>query len=184
MLDDDPQTLHYVRGARDPQELSRLVETKRRRSVLFDLMLPGADGIELMQRVPELADLPVIFLSGYGRDETIRALQVGVADYIVKPFSATELTARVQATLRRHGEPEPFRLRELAIHYEHRRVVERAGSRRREAGARLRQEAPPQAGRRPGAAGLHRDRAPVGTAWPGRTTRDGLGGAAARRRTR
>ena len=65
-------------------------------------MLPGTDGIELMQRVPELADLPVILLSGYGRDETIaRALQVGAADYIVKPFSPTELTARVQATLRR-----------------------------------------------------------------------------------
>ena len=135
VLDDDPQTLRYVRDALtaagysplvtgDPQELSRLIETKQPQLVLLDLMLPGTDGIELMQRVPELADLPVIFISGYGRDETIaRALQAGAADYIVKPFSPTELTARVQATLRRHGEPEPFRLGELSIHYEQRRVT-------------------------------------------------------------
>ena len=43
-----------------------------------------------MKRVPQLADLPVIFISGYGRDETIaRALESGAADYIVKPFSPT-----------------------------------------------------------------------------------------------
>ncbi len=53
-------------------------------------MLPGTDGIELMQSVPDLADLTVVFISGYGRDETIaRALESGASDYIVKPFSAT-----------------------------------------------------------------------------------------------
>ena len=86
-------------------------------------MLPGADGIELMERVPELADLPVIFISGYGRDETIaRALESGAADYIVKPFSPTELTARVGAALRRVSGAEPFVLGELAIHHRERRV--------------------------------------------------------------
>ncbi len=64
--------------------------------------MPGTDGIELMQTVPELADLPVIFISGYGRDETIsRALEAGASNYIVKPFSPTELTARIRAALRR-----------------------------------------------------------------------------------
>ena len=66
--------------------------------VLLDLMLPGIDGIELMKRVPGLTDLPVIFISAYGRDETIsRALEMGAVDYIVKPFSPMELTARVRA---------------------------------------------------------------------------------------
>ncbi|MXY25822.1 MAG: response regulator [Acidobacteria bacterium] len=135
VLDDDPQTLRSVRDALtaagyspvvtgDPEELARLVETKQPQLVLLDLKLPGADGIELMHRVPELAELPVIFISGYGRDETIaRALQAGAADYIVKPFSPTELTARVRATLRRLGDVEPFRLGDLAIHYEERRVT-------------------------------------------------------------
>ncbi len=79
-------------------------------------MLPDVDGIELMRQVPELADLPVIFISGYGRDETVaRALEAGATDYIVKPFSPTELVARVRAALRRHEEPEPFVLGQLAI---------------------------------------------------------------------
>ena len=86
-------------------------------------MLPGTDGIELMQTVPELADLPVIFISGYGRDETIaRALEAGAEDYVVKPFSPTELTARIRAALRRRANPVPFVLGELAIDYDRRRV--------------------------------------------------------------
>ena len=134
VVDDDPQTLRYVREALaaagydplvtgDPRELSRLVKTKKPQLVLLDLILPGTDGIELMEHVPELADLPVIFISAYGRDETIaRALEIGAADYIVKPFSPTELTARVRAALRRRADPEPFVLGDLAIHYEQRRV--------------------------------------------------------------
>ena len=134
VVDDDPQTLRYVRDALsaadyspvvtgDPEEVSHLVKTEKPELVLLDLMLPGTDGIELMQRVPEMADVPVIFISGYGRDETIaRALEAGAADYLVKPFSPTELTARVQAALRRRAEPEPFLVGELAIHYEKRRV--------------------------------------------------------------
>ena len=81
------------------------------------------DGIELMETVPALADLPVIFISAYGRDETIaRAFEAGAADYIVKPFSTTELTARIRAARRRRAEPEPFVLGELAIRYDERRV--------------------------------------------------------------
>ena len=76
-----------------------------------------------MESLPELADLPVIFISAYGRDETIaRALEAGAADYIVKPFSPTELAARVRAALRGRAEPEPFVLGDLTIHYERRRV--------------------------------------------------------------
>ena len=135
VVDDDPHTLRFVRDALaaagytplvtgDPADLARIIRSEEPHLVLLDLMLPDTDGIELMQSVPALADLPVVFISGYGRDETIaRALQSGASDYIVKPFSATELAARVQAALRRHADPEPFVLGELAIHYEDRRVT-------------------------------------------------------------
>ena len=136
VVDDDPKTLRYVRDALtaagysplvtgDPREVADLVRTKKPHLVLLDLMLPGTDGIELMERLPELSDLPVIFLSAYGRDETIaRALESGAADYIVKPFSPTELAARVQAALRRLSEPQDsFKLRDLAIHYGQRWVT-------------------------------------------------------------
>ena len=135
VVDDDPRTLRYVRDALagtpyvpivtgEAGEVGALVRAERPGLVLLDLMLPGADGIELLQTVPELADLPVIFISGYGRDETIaRALEAGAADYIVKPFSPTELTARIRAALRQRAAPEPFALGRLAIDYEARRVT-------------------------------------------------------------
>ena len=135
VVDDDPKTLRYVRdilsGAGyaplvtgDHVDLSHIIRTEKPSLVLLDLMLPNTDGIALMESVPELADLPVVFISGYGRDETVaRALKVGAADYIVKPFSPTELIARVEAALRRVARPEPFALGELAIHYESHRVT-------------------------------------------------------------
>ena len=135
VVDDDPDTLRFVREALagsgyaplvtgDPEEAAHLLWTRNPRLVLLDLVLPGADGIDLMQSVPGMADVPVIFISGYGRDETIvRALEAGAADYIVKPFSAAELTARVRAALRRRAGAEPFVLGSLTIDYEQRRVA-------------------------------------------------------------
>ena len=135
VVDDDPQVLRYVRDALsaagyaplvtgDSADLSRLIKIEKPQLVLLDLMLPGRDGIELMETVPELANIPVIFISGYGRDETIaRALHAGAVDYIAKPFSPTELTARVAAVLRRQYKPEPFQLGALVIHYEQRQAV-------------------------------------------------------------
>ena len=135
VVDDDPRALRFVRNALSgagyaplvtgtAEALPNIIRTEKPRLVLLDLMLPGSDGIELMQQVPELSDLPVIFISGYGRDETVaRALESGAADYIVKPFSPTELVARVRAALRRHDEPGPFVIGELAIDYERRRVT-------------------------------------------------------------
>ena len=107
----------------DPEALPGLIRTENPQLVLLDLMLPGADGIELMEGVPELADLPVIFISAYGRDETVvRALDAGAADYIVKPFSPTELVARIRAALRKESGSEPYVLGDLEIRYDERRV--------------------------------------------------------------
>ena len=140
-VDDDPQTLRYVRDAlstagyepivtADPKEVPRLMEEEEPRLVLLDLMLPGSDGIELMRAIRETADVPVIFLSVYGQEEVIaRAFDAGAADYIVKPFSPTELAARVRAALRRQLPPElvepsePYVLGDLTIDYAQRLVT-------------------------------------------------------------
>ena len=134
-VDDDPQTLRLVRdtlstagyttlATGDVEELTRIIRAERPDLVMLDLMLPGTDGIKLMAAIPELVDVPVIFVSAYGRDETIaRALEAGAVDYIVKPFSPMELTARVRAALRRHVDREPFVLHDLAIDYDRRRVT-------------------------------------------------------------
>ena len=135
VVDDDPHTLRQVRDAlagagyavsvtAEPGEIADLVRSRRPQLVLLDLVLPGTGGIELMAEVPELSDLPVIFISGYGRDETIaRAFEAGAADYIVKPFSPTELTARVGAAIRARAGAAPFVLGVLAIDYARRRVT-------------------------------------------------------------
>ena len=135
VVDDDPQTLRYVRGVltqadyhpivtADPAGIADTILTEKPSLVLLDLMLPGSDGVDLMAEVPELADLPVVFISGYGRDETIaRAFEAGAADYIVKPFSPTELTARVGAAIRSRAGAKPFVLGDLVIDYERRHAA-------------------------------------------------------------
>ena len=142
VVDDDPQTLRYVRDilskagytpsvTADPDEFSRLMEEEEPHLVLLDLMLPGTDGIELMKTIRTLAEAPVIFLSAYGQDQVIaKAFEMGAADYVVKPFSPTELVARIQAALRRQSAPpsyhalaEPCLLGDLAVDYAQRSVT-------------------------------------------------------------
>jgi two-component system phosphate regulon response regulator PhoB len=73
--------------------------------VLLDWMLPGLSGIELCRRLrtrPETRQLPIIMLTARGEEsERVRGLATGADDYIVKPFSVPELSARVRALLRR-----------------------------------------------------------------------------------
>ena len=141
VVDDDPQTLRQVRDvlyeagylpllASLPEEAVALTESNKPQLVLLDAVLSGTDGLELMQDIQAISDIPAIFLSAYGRNQSIeRALDLGAADYMLKPFSPTELTARIRAALRRASEPnriepsEAFHLGTLRIDYTHRQVL-------------------------------------------------------------
>ena len=74
-------------------------------------MLPGTDVIQLMEDIRAIANIPVIFLSAYGQEDVVaRAFDRGADDYVVKPFSPTELAARIRAALRKWaalGQVEP-----------------------------------------------------------------------------
>ncbi len=137
-VDDDPNDLRYIRDTLsrsgyepvvtgDPEEAVSLMKEASPELVLLDLMLPEADGIDLMGEIRGVTDVPVIFLSAYGREEVVsRAFEMGAVDYVVKPFSATELVARIKAALRRLEpvEPlEPYMLDDLTIDYDLRRVT-------------------------------------------------------------
>ncbi|HEX9681849.1 MAG TPA: response regulator transcription factor [Acidimicrobiales bacterium] len=70
--------------------------------VVLDLMLPRLDGIELFRRLRQVAPIPVVMLTARGSEEDrVTGLELGADDYVAKPFSPRELTARVRAVLRR-----------------------------------------------------------------------------------
>ena len=138
VVDDDLLALRYVRDALskagytpivtgDPQEALALMYEQKPQLALLDLMLPGTDGIELMKEILKIGEVPVIFLSAYGQDHFIaRAIDMGAADYVVKPFSPTELTARIRGALQKWAGPDPlvpFVLGELVIDYVTRQVT-------------------------------------------------------------
>ena len=138
VVEDDPRTVHYIRAtlARagyvaivtgDPRQLDHLLATERPHLALLDLVLPGTDAFELIRRSPKVLEVPVIIVSGRGDDQLVaRAFELGAADYIVKPFSPTELRARIAAALRRRTQSqytEPYRLADLTVDYMTRTVT-------------------------------------------------------------
>lgn len=71
--------------------------------ILMDIMLPGMDGFELMERIKD-SNIPVIFLTAKnGLADKVTGLKSGAEDYIVKPFETVELLARIEIVLRRHS---------------------------------------------------------------------------------
>ena len=140
-VDDEPQVLRIIKrnlengGYRvlatgDPEQVIELVETEEPDMVLLDLILPGTDGMQVLQRIREFSGVPVIFLTARDNEEdVVKALRAGADDYILKPFSPTELLARIEAALRRRvrpGEVEaipPFILEDLSIDFARRDVT-------------------------------------------------------------
>jgi DNA-binding response OmpR family regulator len=121
--------------AADGLEAVRLAGERRPDLIVLDLMLPQLDGLEVLRRLRDgvAADTPVILLTAKGeRNDRIAGLRSGADDYVVKPFSPTELVARVDAVLRRVRRAEsdgggdgdgPLRFDGLEIDGRARRVV-------------------------------------------------------------
>jgi DNA-binding response OmpR family regulator len=113
IVDDEPRYLrlmeanlvtegYQVYKATNGQEAVSLVAEKHPDLVLLDVMMPFLDGLETCQRIREFSNVPIIMVTARGSEgDRVRGLDIGADDYIVKPFSATELMARVRAVLRR-----------------------------------------------------------------------------------
>jgi DNA-binding response OmpR family regulator len=114
LIVDDDQTLiqfleDYLSGegfdvvsADRGQKALRIFFDERPDIVVLDVMMPGMDGWEVCARIRELADTPVILLTAKTSEaDKLRGFRLGIDDYVTKPFSLAELTARVHAVLSR-----------------------------------------------------------------------------------
>jgi DNA-binding response OmpR family regulator len=91
-----------VEAAADGLEAIDRVTAEPPDLMILDLMLPGLDGLEVFRRVRSFAPVPVIMLTARGDEhDRVMGLELGADDYVGKPFSPRELTARVKSVLRR-----------------------------------------------------------------------------------
>jgi DNA-binding response OmpR family regulator len=113
VVDDEPRYLRLIRFnletegyrvvcAKTGEEGLAAVARQLPDMVVLDIMLPGRDGFEVCSQIREFSEVPIIMLTARGAEEDkVRGLNLGADDYVVKPFSARELLARVEAVFRR-----------------------------------------------------------------------------------
>jgi DNA-binding response OmpR family regulator len=113
VVDDEPRYVRLMEAnlisegyeamkAYDGQSAVEMVADKQPDLVLLDVMMPGLDGFGACERIREFSSVPIIMVTAKGEEQDrVKGLDVGADDYIVKPFSATEVLARVRAVLRR-----------------------------------------------------------------------------------
>ena len=119
LVDDDPTLLkllgEYLRehdftmlAASRGETALRTLFDERPDLVVLDVMMPGMDGFVLASRIREISSVPLIFLTGKSSEtDKLRGFRLGVDDYVTKPFSFAELTARIMAVLNRSKGSEP-----------------------------------------------------------------------------
>ena len=114
VVDDEPRYLRLIRfnleaagyrvacAATGDEAFTALAKKDFPDLVILDIMLPGQDGFEVCSRIREVSMVPIIMLTARGGEgDKVKGLRLGADDYVVKPFSAQELLARVEAVLRR-----------------------------------------------------------------------------------
>jgi DNA-binding response OmpR family regulator len=113
VVDDEPRYLrlleanlrtegYEVISAQDGLQAVEVFSASPTDLILLDVMMPKLDGFAVCQRIRQFSNVPVIMLTAKGEEQDrVRGLDMGADDYLTKPFSATELLARVRAVLRR-----------------------------------------------------------------------------------
>lgn len=107
----------------DGQAAWEMIQREKFNLVLLDVMIPGIDGFELMEKIRPL-QIPVIFLTAKNAViDKVQGLKLGAEDYIVKPFETLELLARIETVLRRFGSEEHvIEFKELQVYLDKREV--------------------------------------------------------------
>ena len=143
VVDDEPHLVKLVRSNLEAQHFKvitamdgmsglAMVEKEGPDLVILDIMLPGMDGFDILQKIREFSSVPVIMLTAKDQDvDVVKGLQLGADDYVKKPFSVHELLARVEAVLRRAAPGDdvqarpPFVVGDFAMDFQQRKVAVR-----------------------------------------------------------
>ncbi|HMN62352.1 MAG TPA: response regulator, partial [Anaerolinea sp.] len=93
---------YLVTTAGNGEEALEIVSNHAPDLIILEVMMPRLDGFTTCERIRQFSSVPIIMLTAKGEEQDrVKGLNVGADDYVVKPFSATELLARVRAVLRR-----------------------------------------------------------------------------------
>jgi len=118
-VDDEPLYQHLYKvnlekegydviTASNGEDALEMVSSRHPDLVVLDVLMPKLDGITTCERIRQFSNVPIIIVTARGEEnDRVRGLNVGADDYVLKPFSATELIARVRAVLRRSVTSEP-----------------------------------------------------------------------------
>ena len=143
VVDDEPHLVKLVRSNLEAQHFKvitamegqsglALVEKEGPDLVILDVMMPGMDGFDVLQKIREFSSVPVIMLTAKDQDvDVVKGLQSGADDYVKKPFSVHELMARVEAVLRRAAPGDdvqtrpPFVVEDFTMDFSQRKITVR-----------------------------------------------------------
>lgn len=110
------QDNYLVLEASDGVESLELLEEHTIHLVVMDIMMPNMDGIMVTYKIRQEKNVPILMLSAKSEEvDTIQGLQVGVDDYLTKPFRPLELTARVKSLLRRYMNLGEYEVRDADV---------------------------------------------------------------------
>ena len=116
---------HNIFTAENGEEAYEIFKNNTIHICLFDIMMPKLNGYDLIKKIREESNVPIIILSAKNQDtDKIIGLNIGADDYITKPFNPLELVARVQATLRRNYDfntekiKTEYRIKDLTLNTE------------------------------------------------------------------
>lgn len=141
VVDDEPHLIKLVRTNLEAQHYKvitaldgptglAMAEKEGPDLIILDIMLPGVDGFDILQKIREFSAVPVIMLSAKDQEiDKVKGLTLGADDYVSKPFSVHELLARVEAVLRRAAPSEdvmtrpPFVSSDFVMDFQQRRVT-------------------------------------------------------------
>ncbi len=108
-----------LEAANGIEVIDKIKKDKDIKIIILDIMMPKMDGFEVAKEIRKTSDVPIIMLSARGEEyDKLQGFDLGIDDYITKPFSPKEVMARIKAVLKRTKKEDKFVYKDLCIDYQ------------------------------------------------------------------